>query len=81
MFSKSIDHSPLFDNLHIAYQVNDIKSNLWNDKCDYLEDVKNLNSYEQNLLMLQLNIHSGVSKKTELIDILNTCMRKKVALM
>ena len=26
---------------------------------------------------MQLNIHSAVSEKTELIDILNTCMRQK----
>ena len=26
---------------------------------------------------MQLNIHSAVSKKLELIDILNTCMRQK----
>ena len=78
-FSKSLDHLPLFDNLHRPHQVNDISSNVWNDKCDYLEleDIKNLNPYEKNLLIMQLNICSAVSKKTELIDILNTWMRQK----
>ena len=48
-FSKSLDHPPLFDNLHRPCQVNDINSNLWNDKYDYLEleDIKNLNPYEK----------------------------------
>ena len=41
-FCKSLDHPPLFDNLHRPHQVNDINSNLWNAKCDYLEleDIK-----------------------------------------
>ena len=78
-FSKSLDHQPLFDNLHRPHPVNDINSNLWNDKCNYLEleDIKNLNPCEKNFLIMQLYIHSTVSKKTELIDILNTHMRQK----
>ena len=50
-FSKSLDHPPLFDNLHRPRQVNDTNSNLCNDKCDYLEveDIKNLNPYEKSL--------------------------------
>ena len=78
-----MDHPPLFDNLYRLHQVNDINSNLWNDKCDYLEleDFKNLYPYEKNLLIIQLNICSAVSKKSELIDILNTCLRPKVVLM
>ena len=50
--NKSLDYPPLFDNLHRSCQVNDINSNVWNDKCDYLEleDVKNLNPYEKKSL-------------------------------
>ena len=78
-FSKSQDYPPLFNNLHRPHQVSDINSNVWNAKYDYLdlEDIKNLNPYKKNLFIMQWNIHSAVSKKTELIDILNTCMRQK----
>ena len=81
--NKSLDYPPLFNNLHRPHQVNDINSNVWNDKCDNLEieDIKDLNPYEKNLLNMQLNICSAMSKKTELTDILNTCMRQKVELM
>ena len=49
--SKSKDYPPLFDNLHRPHQVNDTNSNVWNDKCDYLEleDIKNLNPFEKSL--------------------------------
>ena len=50
--SKLLHHPPLFNNLHRPHQVNDINSNVWNDKCDdylELEDIKNLNPYKKSL--------------------------------
>ena len=63
----------LFDNLLWPLELGNLDKSLWNDKCDYvdLEKCKNLNMNNWNLIVLQLNICSMLSHKSELKDLLH----------
>ena len=52
---------------------------LWNDKCDYheIEKIHNLNSKDNNLIVLQLNIRSLLGKQNDLNMLLNKLCYKK----
>ena len=48
--------------------IENLDSSLWNDKCDYIEieNCKDLNPNNYNLVVVQLNIRSLLSKQTKL---------------
>ena len=50
-----------------------LDSSLWNDKCDYIEidECKELNPNNYNLIVVQLNIRSLLSKQVELKRLLS----------
>ena len=68
----------LFDNLNWPLELNSINRNLWNDKCDYmdLEDCKNLNPNNYNLVVMQHNISSVLSNQCDLKNLLNSLSLK-----
>ena len=73
-FSQS--DNQLFDNLnrpiwHAA------KSKLWNDKCDYIDitETKNLNPFNHNLIVLQINIRGMLTKFSELNALTGKCKK------
>ena len=68
----------LFDNLNWPLELDSINRNLWNDKCNYmdLEDCKNLNLNNYNLVVMQHNIHSVLSNQCDLKNLLNNLSLK-----
>ena len=75
---KTFNQSPLFDNLNRPLSFNDSNQNLWNDNCDYVQvdELKDINWTGHNMTVLQLNICGGVSKKSDLINLLDNCKKK-----
>ena len=59
----------LFDDLSWPLEINSINRSLWNDKCNYmdLDDCKNLNPNNYNLIVMQHNICSVLSNQCELL--------------
>ena len=68
----------LFDNLNWPLEFNSINRNLWNDKCDYmdLENCKNLNPNNYNLVVMQHNIRSILSNQSSLKNLINNLSLK-----
>ena len=68
----------LFDNLNWPLELDNINRNLWNDKCNYmdLEDCKNLNPNNYNLVVMQHNICSLLSNQCDLKNLLNNLSLK-----
>ena len=66
------------DSLSRPISLENIDNSLWSDKCDYwlAKDCDNLNLLNYNLIVLQLNVRSVLSKLTEL-KILLTELEKK----
>lgn len=55
-----------------------LDDSLWNDKCDYLllDSCTNINPKNYNMVIMQLNIRSMLSKQTELNQLLNLLNNK-----
>ena len=68
----------LYDNLLRPLELGSVDTCLWSDKCDYIDVDKcsNLNPDNYNLLTMQLNIHSMLSKQIELKQLLQKLMNK-----
>ena len=64
----------LFDNLNQPLELDNINRKLWNDKCDYidLEDCKNLNPNNYNLVVMEHNIRSLLSNQCDLKNLKNS---------
>ena len=64
----------LVDNLSRPLEFDSINRSLWNDKCDYmdLEDCRNLNPNNYNLIVMQHNICSVLSNQSELTRLTNS---------
>ena len=75
---KSTDQETLFDNLSRPLDLNSLNDSSWSDKCNYIETDKctNINPENYNLVVIQLNIHSLLSKQTELKQLLRNLERK-----
>ena len=75
-FSKSA--TKIYDELERPLNLGSIDESLWNDKCDYIDpnSCTNLNLNDYNLIVLQLNIRSILSKQTELKQLLHTLENK-----
>ena len=60
------------DVLHRPIIAENLDSSLWNDKCDYIEieECMDLNPNNYNLIVIQLNIRSLLSKQAELNQLL-----------
>ena len=58
--------------LHRPISTEILDSSSWNDKCDYIEieEFMDLNSNNYNLIVIQINIRSLLSKQTELNQLL-----------
>ena len=69
---KSTNSETLFDSLSRPLDFKSVDESLWSDKCNYIEKSKcaNLNPNNYNLVVIQLNIHSLLSKQTELKQLL-----------
>ena len=67
-----------YDELERPLNLDSIDENLWNDKCDYIDtnSCTNLNPNDYNLIVLQLNTRSILSKQTELKQLLHTLENK-----
>ena len=66
----------LFDNLNRPIQ-HPTESKLWNDKCDNIDLSKNLNPFNHNLIVLQINIRGMLTKFSELNALLGICKKLK----
>ena len=75
-FSKSA--TKIYDELERPLNLDSIDESLWNDKCDYIDpnSCTNLNPNDYNLIVLQLNIRSILSKQTELKQLLHALANK-----
>ena len=75
-FSKST--TKIYDELERPLNLDSINESLWNDKCDYIDpnSCTNLNLNDYNLIVLQLNIRSILSKQTELKQLLHALENK-----
>ena len=75
-FSKSA--TKIYDELERPLNLDSIDESLWNDKCDYIDPTSytNLNLNDYNLIVLQLNIRSILSKQTELKHLLHALKNK-----
>ena len=79
-FSKHSTDPPLFDNLNRPHSFSDSNWNLWNDNCDYVQvdELKDINQTANNMTVLQLNICGAVSKKSDLINLLDNCKKQNM---
>ena len=68
----------LCDDLLRLLEIGSIDSSLWSDKCDYTftDKCKNLNPENYDLLVLQLNTRSLISKQMELKQLLQKLPNK-----
>ena len=68
----------LCDNLLRLLELGSVDTCLWSDKCDYInvDKCSNLNPDTYNLLIMQLNIHSMLSKQIELKQLLQKLTNK-----
>ena len=73
MCFNKIDVPTLFDNLGRPLDIANTDQTLWNDKCDYiqLQDARNYNQGNKNLILLQLNIRSLLGKQDNLNRLLS----------
>ena len=79
-FSKQSINPRLFDNLNRPPSFGERNQDLWNDKCDYLQidELKNINRVGHNMTVLLLNICGAVSKRSDLISLLDNCKKQNM---
>lgn len=79
MCFNKVDTPILFDNLGRPLDLANTDSTLWNDKCDHhdIDEITDLNSKDNNLIVLQLNIRSLLGKQNDLNILLNKLCYKK----
>ena len=70
----------LYDNLKRPLPLDDAPTELWSDKCDYvdLDECNECNPKGYNFIVLQLNIRSILSNQLELRMLLNTLKNKNL---
>ena len=68
----------LYDNLKRPLPLDDTPTELWSDKCDYvdLDECNDCNPKGYNFIVLQLNIRSILANQMELKMLLNTLKNK-----
>ena len=70
----------LYDNLKRPLPLDDTPTELWSDKCDYvdLDECNDCNPKGYNFIVLQLNIRSILANQMELKMLLNTLKNKNL---
>ena len=82
-FSKQSINPPLFENLNRPLSFGERNWDLWNEKGDYLQidELNNTNLVGHNITVLQLNICGAVSERSDLISLLDNCIKTKYGYM